>query len=212
MTEREGLLTVDEVAAATGLSTRTTRYYASRGLLPPPVRHGRIAYYGPEHRARLELIRALQDHGFTLQAIERFFDRLPADVTVEDLAMQRAMITSWTSEDPREAFTRIGRQLRDLGLPRDALSEAQELVRTHMESLAQGLTRLLRDQIADAFERTHHAPEEAARLEQGLPRLRQLTVDALVVAFQEAANEAIRSTKLSVSETAPTREQYLSGT
>ena len=49
----DDLLTVDELAAATGLTVRTTRYYAGMGLLPPPVRRGRMAYYGPEHRARL---------------------------------------------------------------------------------------------------------------------------------------------------------------
>lgn len=100
-TAADGLLTIDELSVATGLSVRTTRYYASLGLIPPPVRRGRVAYYGPEHRARLDLVRALQEHGFTLQAIERYLQRLPDDVTPADLAMQRAMVTSWTHADPR---------------------------------------------------------------------------------------------------------------
>ena len=57
----DDLLTIDELAAAVGLTVRTTRYYASLGLMAPPERRGRIAYYGPVHRARLELVRALQD-------------------------------------------------------------------------------------------------------------------------------------------------------
>ncbi|MQW75979.1 MerR family transcriptional regulator [Nocardioides sp. dk4132] len=95
---REQLLTIDELAAVTGTTVRTTRYYASLGLVPPPVRRGRVAYYGPEHRARLDVVRALQEHGFTLQAIERFLAALPADATVEELALQRAMLTSWTGQ------------------------------------------------------------------------------------------------------------------
>ena len=91
------LLTVDELAAATGLMVRTTRYYAGLGLIPPPARRGRMAYYSAQHRARLELIRALQDHGFTLAAIEKYLARLPEDASVEDLAVQRAMLTSWKS-------------------------------------------------------------------------------------------------------------------
>ncbi|HET6166818.1 MAG TPA: helix-turn-helix domain-containing protein, partial [Marmoricola sp.] len=91
------LLTVDELAAVTGMTVRTTRYYAGLGLLPPPTRRGRMAYYSTQHRARLELIRALQDHGFTLAAIEKYLARLPADASVEDLAVQRAMLTSWKS-------------------------------------------------------------------------------------------------------------------
>lgn len=98
-------LTVDELAAATGLTVRTTRYYAGLGLLPPPERRGRIAYYGPAHRARLELIRALQEHGFTLAAIEKYLRRIPADASVEDLALQRAMLTSWGS-GRHESLTR----------------------------------------------------------------------------------------------------------
>src|SRR6188768_798318 len=99
------LLTVDELAAATGMTVRTTRYYAGLGLLPPPSRRGRMAYYTVEHRARLDLIRALQDHGFTLSAIEKYLGRVPVDASVEDLALQRAMLTSW-GNGKRESMTR----------------------------------------------------------------------------------------------------------
>jgi DNA-binding transcriptional MerR regulator len=102
---REELYTVDELAAATGMTVRTTRYYAGLGLLPPPTRRGRMAYYTVEHRARLDLIRALQDHGFTLAAIEKYLGRVPVDASVEDLALQRAMLTSWGT-GKRESMTR----------------------------------------------------------------------------------------------------------
>ncbi|MEO9325807.1 MerR family transcriptional regulator [Nocardioides sp. C4-1] len=113
-----GLLTIDELAAAVGTTVRTTRYYASLGLVPPPERIGRVAYYGPVHRARLELVRALQDHGFTLQAAERVLGSIPDDATVEDLALQRAMLTSWTAEPPellgrRALEKKAGRRLTD---------------------------------------------------------------------------------------------------
>lgn len=101
----ERLLTIDELALSVGMTVRTTRYYASLGLLPPPVRRGRMAYYSPVHLARLELIRALQDHGFTLAAIEKYMKRIPETASVEDLAMQRAMLTSW-APGPLEELTR----------------------------------------------------------------------------------------------------------
>lgn len=112
----DDLLTVDELAAATGMTVRTTRYYAGLGLLPAPERRGRMAYYGPGHRARLELIRSLQDHGFTLAAIEKYLKRVPLDASPEDLAVQRAMLTSWTpgrSETltKRQLEERVGRKL-----------------------------------------------------------------------------------------------------
>ena len=184
-------LTVDDLAAATGVSVRNIRYYASLGLLPPPERRGRVAYYGAEHRARLDLIRALQDHGFTLQAIERYLSRLADGVTVEDLAMQRAMIASWTNAEPADVYRRIGRELRRLGLPRDALAAAQEITARHLDALADDLTALLRDQVVEPWRRTQHSAQEAAHLEAGLPRLRELTTEAMVIAFQDAANRAI---------------------
>ncbi|MGI9156155.1 MAG: MerR family transcriptional regulator [Marmoricola sp.] len=121
-TEDEELLTVDELAAVTGMTVRTTRYYAGLGLLPPPTRRGRMAYYSPLHRARLELIRALQDHGFTLSAVERYLARLPIDASAEDLAIQRVMLTSW-QDGPQEVLSRselearLGRPLDDELLP-----------------------------------------------------------------------------------------------
>jgi DNA-binding transcriptional MerR regulator len=112
------LRTIDELAAAAGLTVRTTRYYASLGLLPPPARRGRMAWYDDTHLARLEMIRALQGHGFTLQAIEKYLASLPADAGVEDLAVQRAMLTSWTVGEPQELTRRqldqhAGRRLTD---------------------------------------------------------------------------------------------------
>lgn len=117
----DGLYTVDELAAATGMTVRTTRYYAGLGLLPAPTRQGRMAYYTPAHRARLEMIKALQDHGFTLSAIEKYLARVPDDATVEDLALQRAMLTSWgaVSREPmtrRQLEARAGRPLSDADL------------------------------------------------------------------------------------------------
>jgi DNA-binding transcriptional MerR regulator len=184
-------LTIDELSAATGLSVRTTRYYASLGLIPPPERRGRIAYYGADHQGRLELVVALQEHGFTLQAIERYLGRLPGDVTPADLAMQRAMITSWTSESAEEVYKRIGRALRDLGLPRDALAAAQDITARHMDALAEELTALMREEVLDPFRRSRHTEEEARHLDEVMPRLRELTLEAVVVSFQDAANRFI---------------------
>jgi DNA-binding transcriptional MerR regulator len=72
------LLSLDELAEQLGMSVRNVRFYTSRGLVPPPIRRGRSGFYAPDHVARLELVRALQGHGFTLAAIERYVARIPA--------------------------------------------------------------------------------------------------------------------------------------
>ena len=145
------LLTIDELAVTTGMTVRTTRYYASLGLLPPPVRRGRMAYYGPAHLARLELIRALQDHGFTLSAIERYLASVPMDASAEELAVQRALLTAWKPaqwEDvTREALeARAGRPLDDDDL--DWLLKAGALRRKGADLQALGLVDLAMEALA----------------------------------------------------------------
>ena len=191
MTQTAGALTVDELAEATGVSVRNIRYYATLGLLPAPERRGRIAYYGPEHRALLDLTTALQEHGFTLQAIERYLARLPQDITIEDIAMQRAMITSWTTPDAAEAQRDIVRELRALGLSRDALTAAHEVVERHLDALAADLRVLLDETILDPWRRTQHSPGELTALEEALPRLRGLVVQSVMISFQAAVNRVI---------------------
>ncbi|MEU2895779.1 MerR family transcriptional regulator [Streptomyces sp. NPDC001273] len=94
-TETEGL-TIDELAARGGVTVRTVRFYGTRGLLPPPViGPRRVGRYGREHLARLELIEELQSRGMTLAAIERYLGQLPPDLSVRDLALQRAVVASW---------------------------------------------------------------------------------------------------------------------
>jgi DNA-binding transcriptional MerR regulator len=62
---------VEQLAARTGLSVDTVRYYQTLGLLSPPEKEGRVAWYGPEHAERIREVRALQKKGLTLIAIRR---------------------------------------------------------------------------------------------------------------------------------------------
>lgn len=110
--------TVDELAARTGMTVRTVRFYATEGLLPPPRRRGRIAYYGAAHRLRLELIRTLQDHGYTLAAIERVLHRIPADAPPAEYAVHAAALAPWLPDrteplDRAAIDRRLGRRITD---------------------------------------------------------------------------------------------------
>lgn len=62
---------VERLAAACGVSVDTVRYYQTLGLLPVPVREGRVAWYGAEHVERIREVRQLQRKGLTLAAIRR---------------------------------------------------------------------------------------------------------------------------------------------
>lgn len=61
--------TIDELAAVTGVPSRTIRYYQSKEVLPRPARAGRVAVYSDDHVDRLRTIAGLQDRGLRLDAI-----------------------------------------------------------------------------------------------------------------------------------------------
>jgi len=114
----EETMSVEQLAARVGMSVRTVRFYGGRGLIPSPRREGRNGYYGPDHIARLELVRELQAHGFTLSAIEGYLERIPADATPEDVALHRTLLAPWMPDLPEtinraELDVRSGRELSD---------------------------------------------------------------------------------------------------
>lgn len=65
-----GLLTIGELARATGLTVRTIRYWSDEGVLTPVARStGGYRLYDAESAARLELIRTLRELGLGLDAV-----------------------------------------------------------------------------------------------------------------------------------------------
>ena len=79
---------VDELAAKAGVRVDTVRFYQTQGLLPPPARDGRIAWYSEEHRERLSRILELKGKGFSLASINRL---LSGDLDAADDALINAL-------------------------------------------------------------------------------------------------------------------------
>jgi DNA-binding transcriptional MerR regulator len=73
--------TIDELAAKTGVPSRTIRFYQAKGVLPSPRRDGRVAYYDQSHVERLEVVGKLQDKGLHLRAIRDVVTRRDLDGT-----------------------------------------------------------------------------------------------------------------------------------
>lgn len=134
MTTETEALTIDELAARAGVTVRTVRFYGTKGLLPPPVLGPRrVGRYGREHLARLELIEELQSRGMTLAAIERYLAQLPPDLSVRDLAVQRAVVASWAPNTVEtvsraELERRAGRALGEEELKRLAAMDVVERI------------------------------------------------------------------------------------
>lgn len=60
---------MEELAKEAGIPVRTLRFYRERGLISPPRREGRIAWYDDHHLARLRTITGLLERGHTLTGI-----------------------------------------------------------------------------------------------------------------------------------------------
>jgi len=97
----EGLMTIEELAGLAGVPTSTVRMYQSRGLLPPPERHGRVGYYGQGHLARLRLIAQLQEQGFSLASMKRLIDAWESGRGLDDvLGLETQVAATWAPDDP----------------------------------------------------------------------------------------------------------------
>jgi DNA-binding transcriptional MerR regulator len=84
------------------MTVRNVRAYAARGLLPPPRLVGRTGWYGPEHVARLVLVREMLAEGYTLAMIERTLSGAPATASTATLALHRALLAPWLPPEPEE--------------------------------------------------------------------------------------------------------------
>ncbi|MFJ5552763.1 MerR family transcriptional regulator [Streptomyces sp. NPDC093225] len=69
---------IGELAAKAGTTTRTLRYYESRGLLPARRAVNGYREYGEDDLQLLRQIRTLQDFGFDLEETRPFVDCLRA--------------------------------------------------------------------------------------------------------------------------------------
>lgn len=97
--ESDRQLTVEQLAARTGMSVRNIRNHQSRGLLPPPEVRSRVGYYGEEHVQRLRLIQEMQAQGFKLTAIKRLIGE-HGPSTEQFLGLKRAVTAPLETESP----------------------------------------------------------------------------------------------------------------
>ena len=101
------LLSIGELARRTGLTVKTVRFYADRGIVPPAGRTpAGYRRYHPGAVARLELVRTLRDLGLDLDTIRRVADRestlaevaaahtAALDVQIRTLRLRRAVLSA----------------------------------------------------------------------------------------------------------------------
>ncbi|MYQ91444.1 MerR family transcriptional regulator [Streptomyces sp. SID4946] len=142
-----GLLTIGELARATGLTVRTIRYWSDEGVLTPVTRSaGGYRLYDAQGVARLELIRTLRELGVGLDDVrqvlagERTVAQVAAthvaalDAQISSLKVTRAVLSSVARHDSTARETTLMNKLARL-----SAAERQRIMAEFVTEALQGL-------------------------------------------------------------------------
>ncbi|KUH80356.1 MerR family transcriptional regulator [Mycobacterium sp. GA-1999] len=143
---------LDELAQISGVSARNIRAYRERGLLDPPRRVGRSAFYDDYHLSQLRTINQLHRRGFSSAHIAEFFASLRRGADLADiLGIQRAVLGPRTEAGegaPMVADTAP----RALDIDPDS-DEALRLVNAGLAQLSDGVMTLTDPAVAQVVAR-----------------------------------------------------------
>ena len=143
----ERLLRIQEVAAETGLTARSIRYYEEIGLLEPAARsEGDYRLYDADDLERLRFIKGLRDDaGFSLSEIGQLLG--------DEAARMRNRERFRSSQDPAERKA----------LLRDGIERIDRQVATLRSKIGR-----LQSMISDAEQRKTHLRSHLAEIEAGI--------------------------------------------
>lgn len=102
---------VDDLARAAGTTTRNVRAYQERGLLPPPRRSGRVAYFDDSHLARLKMIMSLLDRGYTSAHILELLTAWERGGDLSEILGLEKLVKPWGADQPSTMPLREVREL-----------------------------------------------------------------------------------------------------
>jgi DNA-binding transcriptional MerR regulator len=92
---------IDDLAQAAGTTVRNIRAYQDRGLLPPPRREGRVGWYSDDHLARLRIIGALLERGYSLGNIAELLATWEGGGDLRELlGLEAALTNPFSDETP----------------------------------------------------------------------------------------------------------------
>jgi DNA-binding transcriptional MerR regulator len=143
---------LDDLARISGVSARNIRAYRERGLLDPPRRVGRSAYYDDYHLSQLKTINQLLRRGFNSAHIAEFFASMRQGADLSDiLGIQQAMLGPRTDAGDEEPVVSSGRPAVDIDPNCD---EARKLIDCGLAELVDGQVVLIDSAIGAIVART----------------------------------------------------------
>ncbi|GGR47627.1 helix-turn-helix domain-containing protein [Streptomyces griseomycini] len=140
-----GLLTIGELARATGLSVRTIRYWSDEGALPPAARSaGGYRLYDAGSVARLELVRTLRELGLGLADVRRV---LTGETTVARVAAAHV-----AALDAQIRALKVTRAVLSTVARRGSTAEETTLMNRLARLSTAERRRIIEDFVAEIFE------------------------------------------------------------
>ncbi|OBB01156.1 MerR family transcriptional regulator [Mycobacteriaceae bacterium 1482268.1] len=137
---------LDDLARISGVSSRNIRAYRERGLLDPPRRQGRSAFYDDYHLSQLKTINQLLRKGFNSAHIAEFFARMREG---HDLAAILGVQQAVLSNRGEEARSEIAALSLD-----PSSDEAQRLVACGLAERVENAVALVQPTIAEIVSRS----------------------------------------------------------
>lgn len=116
--------TISELSAEFGITTRTIRFYESRGLIHPE-RRGTARRYSKRDRARLILILRGRNLGFTVEDVSQYLALYDADPGQQ--AQTRLLLDKVTAAIKNLSVKRL-----DIERALEELSEIEERCKAHL--------------------------------------------------------------------------------
>lgn len=193
MSDDRATLSIEELARTADVPVRTIRYYVAEGLVPGPGARGKGATYGPEHLARLLLIRRLTERHVPLAEIRRLVERLSPEETrallYEEEQRRSALPPNTAALSPKEYISGLLERARASRSPdsgarfRTSSSAPDTLPRAQPATPSEGPRPL------GAWERFELAPGLELHVRTPLDERRRRLVERLTQVAREAQSE-----------------------
>ena len=188
---------LDELARTSGVSARNIRAYRERGLLDPPRRVGRSAFYDDYHLSQLRTINQLLRRGFNSAHIAEFFASMRQGVDLADiLGIQRALLGPRT-DGAAGAIDGPAQLDGEASAPRPHAvgidpnsNEAAKLIEYGLAEMREGRVAILDPTVGEILGRTPD-PLLCARALIRIHDSTQEAVDGLVGGFVQALEDTV---------------------
>lgn len=184
---------IDELAHATGVTSRNIRSYQERGLLHRPARVGRTSVYDDTHRARLRIITSMFDRGYAAAHVLEMLQAWEGGQGLGSvLGLEQALVAPGGVDEPRRMSAA---QAQDLA---GGETDLRHLTRAGLVEVEGDEAQVLRPQLLRAFaEMRKHGMDTPALVDihqQVEPKVKEISKILVEAGVEQLADRFLEAT------------------